>query len=75
MDLNLVFNYKNIATISIEIPEKIYIFLKDDNVFQSIIIETILDYIEKKEDLETKNKLVSNIYFHNLNSKLEEKLN
>lgn len=45
------------ATLNIELPSTKYHFLKDDSIFQSVIIETILDYIEKKEDIETKNKL------------------
>jgi len=62
------------ATLNIELPSTKYHFLKDDSIFQSVIIETIFDYIEKKEDVETKNKLSWNQYFRSLNSKIEERL-
>ncbi len=72
--MNLKFNFKNMTTISINILEKDYKYLSDDNIFQAVITETVFDYIEKKQDLETKNKLSQNAYFANLNNKLEEKL-
>jgi hypothetical protein len=61
-------------TITLNIPDKKYDFLKDDNVFQSIITETIYDYVEKKQDLETKELLINNVDFQILNIKLEKKL-
>ena len=38
-------------TINIEIDENKYVFLKDDDIFQSVINEAISDYIEIKNDL------------------------
>ncbi len=61
-------------TINIEIDENKYVFLKDDDIFQSVINEAISDYIEIKNDLQIKNELLLNSEFYNLNSKLEDKL-
>jgi hypothetical protein len=61
-------------TITINIPNKNYEYLNDDDVFQSVITETVFDYVEKKEDMETKEKLSKSKKFHELNTKLEEKL-
>lgn len=61
-------------TINIEIDENKYVFLKDDDIFQSVINEAISDYIEIKNDLQIKNELLLNSEFYDLNSKLEEKL-
>lgn len=62
------------TTLTINIPNKSYSFLSDDSVFQSIITETVFDYVEKKQDLETKDLLSKNSKFQTINSKLEEKL-
>lgn len=62
------------TTLTINIPSKSYSFLNDDSVFQSVITETIFDYVEKKQDLETKDLLSKNLKFQTINSKLEEKL-
>ena len=61
------------ANLTIKIPNKSYKYINDDSVFQSIIIETLYDYVEKRQDIETKNKLLKNSKFVLLNTKLEEK--
>jgi hypothetical protein len=62
------------ATITINIPNNNYDYLKDDNVFQSVITEAVFDYVEKKQDLDTSLKLSKSNKFKKLNNKLEEKL-
>ncbi len=62
------------ANLTIKIPNKSYKYIDDDSVFQSIIIETLYDYVEKRQDIETRNKLSKNSKFVLLNTKLEEKL-
>jgi hypothetical protein len=62
------------VTLNINIPNSSYKYLSDDDVFQSVITEAILDYVEKKQDLETKSQLSKNVYFSELNAKFEEKL-
>lgn len=62
------------ANLTIKIPNKSYKYIDDDSVFQSIIIETLYDYVEKRQDIETRNKLLKNSKFVLLNTKLEEKL-
>lgn len=64
------------TTLNIQLPlsDKKYTFLADDNIFQSVIYETVLDYIEQKEDLETRKKILLDKDIQAINSKIEKKL-
>jgi len=62
------------ATIKIEISDKYKTYLDDTSEYQSMITQVTKDYIEIKQDLDTKKSLEKNKYFSSLNSILEEKL-
>lgn len=61
-------------TIEIKISDKYTDFLDDNNEYQSMINEVTHDYIELKQDLNTKKSLNNNDYFLSLNNLLEKKL-
>jgi len=62
------------TTIELQIPDKYTTFLEDSSDLQKIMTELIYDFVEVKQDIQTKNNLDSNLFFHTLNSNLEEKL-
>ena len=62
------------TTLTIKIPNNKHKYLGDENEFQAVIFETMADFFEKKEDLETKDLLLNSKSFQDINSKLEKKL-
>ena len=62
------------VTLKLDTPKNYEKFLSDSSEFQGIITEVIYDYVEKKQDQMTKNKLENNSYFDKLNISLEKKL-
>ena len=61
-------------TIKIQAPEKYTSFLKDSNEFEALITELMYDYVEKKQDHITQQRLDYNPYFHTLNRAIERRL-
>jgi len=64
----------NMATIKLETPDKYKEYLDDSNEFQSVITEVMFDYVEKKQDEQTKKLLNSNLDFQKINNSLNQKL-
>ena len=59
------------STLRIQLPKK-YTFLLDDSVFQRIITETMLDYVEYQQDQETIQSLEKSIRFHDANARFSQ---
>ena len=62
------------VTIELKIPKKYDSFLSDDSELQSVITEFMFDYIEWKQDMNTRNNLINSEKFHFLNNSIEQRL-
>jgi hypothetical protein len=62
------------SKIELNISDKHVWYLDDSNELQGIITEVIYDYVEMKQDQDTRWSLEKNSYFGKLNKSLEKKL-
>jgi hypothetical protein len=58
--------------ISIQLPSKYDKYLSDNDKIQQIITEVMLDYIETRQDEETKQELIKSERFQTLNTRLKK---
>lgn len=61
-------------SIYIKIDKKYKEYLSDDSELQSLLTELVMDYVEQKKYMKTRNNLFINVKFNELNSKLESKI-
>ncbi|MCH2189280.1 hypothetical protein MK079_05645 [Candidatus Gracilibacteria bacterium] len=62
------------TTVAVTIPEKHTQFLSDESEVNSVLTECIMDYVEFKQDEDTRERLENNTYFSSLENQLEKKL-